>query len=110
MYKKIMCLFAVSLLSGTTVLCHSSDSNSTTTHKKPQTSLISTGTTGYGIGLATGLMPILMPVTAMSLAGNYSGITKKEATVYLSSMGAGFLTGLGVWYAAISHWLKYLKS
>ncbi len=103
-----MCLFTVSLFSGTIMLSHSPDSNATTTHKKPRTSLISTGATEYGIGLVTGLMPILMPVTALSLAGDYSGITKKEATVYLSSMGAGFLTGLGVWYATISHCFRGL--
>ena len=115
MLKKTICLFAISLLSGATVLSHSSDNldtskNSTTSYKKPQTSLIKTGISGYGIGLATGLIPILIPATIMSLAGASNFPNKKEAAVFVNSIKAGFLTGLGVWCSAIFYWLQYMKN
>lgn len=101
MKNKIMALCLTGLIAGSVSAQLDALPSDFLQHKKD---LFEKALTGYGMGLVTGLIPILLPVSVMSLAGHHKNDT--EALCFLGTFTAGMVTGLAVWYSAISYWIR----
>lgn len=72
----------------------------------PATTKIGNAIKGYSIGLAIGLVPPFIPLVGTCIIMGLAGSPKMTADDYIAgSFGtAGVLSGLYVWYSAISYW------